>query len=95
MLDSTYFWAGFLAGTVAGAVGYRLYEQYQGQLHQLVREKPLDRMDFAANGIKKGIETTTHAAHISIDKASELAQATIDKAVETVKELIEKPNPAE
>ncbi|QST01063.1 hypothetical protein IMZ31_05715 [Pontibacillus sp. ALD_SL1] len=31
------FLMGFVSGTVVGAVGYRLYEQNQGQLSQLIQ----------------------------------------------------------
>ncbi|MGR9047495.1 hypothetical protein ACQ4XT_02420 [Halobacillus faecis] len=31
------FMMGFVSGTVVGAVGYRLYEQNQGQLSQLIQ----------------------------------------------------------
>lgn len=31
------FWIGFVTGTVVGAVGYRLYEQNNGQLKRLVQ----------------------------------------------------------
>lgn len=35
------FLMGFLSGTVAGAVGYRLYEQNGGQLQRLVQPQGL------------------------------------------------------
>ena len=34
------FLAGFLSGTVVGAVGYRLYEQNSGQLNSLIQRTP-------------------------------------------------------
>ncbi|KGX91058.1 hypothetical protein N781_04930 [Pontibacillus halophilus JSM 076056 = DSM 19796] len=35
------FLMGFVSGTVVGAVGYRLYEQNQGQLSQLIQNPGL------------------------------------------------------
>ncbi|MCC5800839.1 hypothetical protein [Rossellomorea vietnamensis] len=35
------FLMGFVSGTVVGAVGYRLYEQNQGQLSQLIQHNPI------------------------------------------------------
>jgi hypothetical protein len=35
------FWMGFVSGAVAGAVGYRLYEQNNGQLQRLLQMQPL------------------------------------------------------
>ncbi|MGN1400796.1 MAG: hypothetical protein ACI4XL_04765 [Bacillus sp. (in: firmicutes)] len=34
------FLMGFLSGTVAGAVGYRVYEQHNGQLKNLIQQAP-------------------------------------------------------
>ncbi|MCL1948774.1 MAG: hypothetical protein FWF59_03480 [Turicibacter sp.] len=34
------FLMGFLSGTVAGAVGYRLYEQNKGELQSLIAADP-------------------------------------------------------
>ncbi|MGM9928917.1 MAG: hypothetical protein ACI35P_13300 [Bacillus sp. (in: firmicutes)] len=34
------FLMGFLSGTVVGAVGYRLYEQNNGQLKNLIQQAP-------------------------------------------------------
>ena len=34
------FLLGFVSGTVAGAVGYRLYEQNSGQLQRLLQPAP-------------------------------------------------------
>ncbi len=34
------FLMGFLSGTVVGAVGYRLYEQNNGQLQNLIQQAP-------------------------------------------------------
>ncbi|MBM4764526.1 hypothetical protein GNT69_19875 [Bacillus sp. B15-48] len=35
------FLMGFVSGTVVGAVGYRIYEQNQGQLSQLIQNNPM------------------------------------------------------
>lgn len=37
MIMNKDFLLGFVSGTVVGAVGYRLYEQNQGQLSQLIQ----------------------------------------------------------
>lgn len=34
------FLMGFLSGTVVGAVGYRVYEQNNGQLQNLIQQAP-------------------------------------------------------
>jgi hypothetical protein len=34
------FLMGFLSGTVVGAVGYRVYEQNNGQLRNLIQQSP-------------------------------------------------------
>ncbi|MBN8234859.1 hypothetical protein JF544_06340 [Halobacillus kuroshimensis] len=39
------FMMGFVSGTVVGAVGYRLYEQNQGQLSQLIQNPGVQSMN--------------------------------------------------
>lgn len=39
------FMMGFVSGTVVGAVGYRLYEQNQGQLSQLIQNPGIPSMN--------------------------------------------------
>ncbi|MFC0524475.1 hypothetical protein ACFFGV_12945 [Pontibacillus salicampi] len=41
------FLMGFVSGTVVGAVGYRLYEQNQGQLSQLIQNPGMSGMQSA------------------------------------------------
>ncbi|MFB5664052.1 hypothetical protein [Alteribacillus sp. HJP-4] len=41
---------GFVSGTVVGAVGYRLYEQNQGQLSQLIQNPPAQNFNPLAYG---------------------------------------------
>ncbi|MBH0229763.1 hypothetical protein LCL89_02245 [Halobacillus yeomjeoni] len=39
------FFMGFVSGTVVGAVGYRLYEQNQGQLSQLIQNPATQQLN--------------------------------------------------
>lgn len=39
------FMMGFVSGTVVGAVGYRLYEQNQGQLSQLIQNPATQQLN--------------------------------------------------
>lgn len=45
------FWIGFVTGAVTGVVGYRLYEQNQGQLGRLVQSQP-----FGGGGHQPSVE---------------------------------------
>ncbi|MCP3028735.1 hypothetical protein LF817_18655 [Halobacillus sp. A1] len=44
------FMMGFVSGTVVGAVGYRLYEQNQGQLSQLIQNPTAQNLNPLAQG---------------------------------------------
>lgn len=97
------FWMGFITGTVVGAVGYRLYEQNNGQLQRLVQVQPLGGraittgyqtsipsvIESTANMIKKGIENATDATQRVLEKASDTTQSAVDSASKVVKELID------
>lgn len=96
------FWVGFITGTVVGAVGYRLYEQNNGQLQRLVQVQPLGAggltagnqsalpsvIEETANVIKKGIENATDTTQMVLEKASDSTQSAVDSASKVVKELI-------
>jgi gas vesicle protein len=97
------FWMGFITGTVVGAVGYRLYEQSNGQLQRLVQVQPLGQkvviadhqpsipsaIESTSNIIKKGIENATDATQRVLEKASDTTQSAIDSASKVVKEFID------
>jgi gas vesicle protein len=94
------FWIGFFSGAVVGAVGYRLYEQNNGQLQRLLH-KPLEpfsstagrelsfqsALEATSNIIKKGMESATDATQVVLEKASDAAQAAVDGASKVVKDL--------
>jgi gas vesicle protein len=96
------FWIGFITGTVVGAVGYRLYEQNNGQLQRLVQVRPLEArglttgdqssipsvIETTANVIKKGIENATDATQMVLEKSGDSTQSAVDSASKVVKELI-------